>query len=169
MNMFVLLEHEPGPEQQAAGERRHWDFLVEVAGQERLATWRLAASPLDAGSRRREIPISHPREDAGRDSRGTGCEKGFSHQQHISHQQPHQHISAERIADHRRVYLTYEGEISGGRGQVRRIDAGAAQVVRFDGDEIEVAVKGEHLRGVVTIERVADGGLAFRYVAGPGA
>ena len=29
-----------------------------------------------------------------------------------------------RIADHRRAYLDYEGDISGGRGSVRRIGAG---------------------------------------------
>ena len=32
--------------------------------------------------------------------------------------------SATRIADHRREYLTYEGEISGGRGEVRRVRDG---------------------------------------------
>jgi hypothetical protein len=34
----------------------------------------------------------------------------------------------ERIADHRRVYLEYEGEISGGRGNVRRIESGTCEV-----------------------------------------
>ncbi len=33
---------------------------------------------------------------------------------------------AERIADHRIMYMTYEGEISGGRGAVRRVAAGTA-------------------------------------------
>jgi hypothetical protein len=43
--MFALLEHDPPA---GAGDR-HWDFLVEVAGQERLPTWRLHACPLDVG------------------------------------------------------------------------------------------------------------------------
>jgi hypothetical protein len=30
----------------------------------------------------------------------------------------------ERIADHRRAYLDYEGEVGGGRGEVRRVAAG---------------------------------------------
>ncbi|MCG3183600.1 MAG: hypothetical protein ICCCNLDF_01705 [Planctomycetes bacterium] len=30
-----------------------------------------------------------------------------------------------QLADHRRVYLEYEGEISGGRGTVRRVAAGS--------------------------------------------
>ncbi len=29
-----------------------------------------------------------------------------------------------RLADHRRVYLEYEGEVSGGRGEVRRVAEG---------------------------------------------
>lgn len=35
--------------------------------------------------------------------------------------------AAERIADHRVAYLTYEGEISGGRGQVKRVAAGEGE------------------------------------------
>ena len=31
----------------------------------------------------------------------------------------------ERIADHRAVYMTYEGQISGGRGAVKRVAEGA--------------------------------------------
>lgn len=44
--MFALLEHDP-----RAGTGRgvvHWDFLVTLSGQALLATWRLAANPLDA-------------------------------------------------------------------------------------------------------------------------
>lgn len=32
--------------------------------------------------------------------------------------------AAERLADHRLAYLEYEGPVSGGRGSVRRLDAG---------------------------------------------
>lgn len=34
-------------------------------------------------------------------------------------------FEGERLADHRRAYLAYEGEISGGRGRVMRVAAGA--------------------------------------------
>lgn len=34
-------------------------------------------------------------------------------------------FEGERLADHRREYLEYEGEISGGRGRVTRVAAGA--------------------------------------------
>ena len=67
---------------------------------------------------------------------------------HVGHGEPHYDLMLERdadgpletyrvaawpvvgrerltpLADHRRVYLTYEGEVGGGRGSVRRVDAG---------------------------------------------
>ena len=39
-------------------------------------------------------------------------------------------FSARRIADHRPIYLTYEGPISRGRGSVRRLAAGNCSVTR---------------------------------------
>lgn len=68
-------------------------------------------------------------------------------------------IEAQRIGDHRRVYLDYEGELSGGRGRVRRLDRGelavgggpdvsAARAVAGAGAvEIEVEFRGAALRG----------------------
>jgi len=38
-------------------------------------------------------------------------------------------IVAERLADHRVAYLSYEGEISGGRGRVERVRFGEAEVL----------------------------------------
>jgi hypothetical protein len=56
-------------------------------------------------------------------------------------------IAAERIGDHRRAYLDYEGELSGGRGRVRRIDRGEL-VVRGAGPvEIHVELAGAALHG----------------------
>jgi hypothetical protein len=40
----------------------------------------------------------------------------------------------QRIADHRRIYLEYEGEISGGRGNVKQIASGSCQV-EMNGDD----------------------------------
>lgn len=36
-------------------------------------------------------------------------------------------FEGERLADHRRAYLEYEGEISGGRGHVTRVAAGLCE------------------------------------------
>lgn len=69
---------------------------------------------------------------------------------------------AERSADHRRVYLDFEGEISGGRGTVRRIDRGEAAVERIMGDELAVVLKGVRLHGSFEVARNLQGSLVFR-------
>ena len=130
--MFVLLEHDTRDE--AARGRRpgagevHWDLLIEVPGQERLATWRLAKNPIEA-----------PAE-----------------------------IAAERIADHRRAYLEYEGELSGGRGAVRRLDRGASALEEYAEHKVTADLEGEHLRGRYEIVRHAGGTMLFRRAAGGG-
>ena len=40
---------------------------------------------------------------------------------------------AERVGDHRPLYLSFEGPVSGGRGSVRRVAEGHADVLRDDG------------------------------------
>jgi hypothetical protein len=49
-------------------------------------------------------------------------------------------VSAEPLVDHRLAYLDYEGELSGGRGSVKRIDRGEfVQVADADGTwEVEL-------------------------------
>ena len=59
----------------------------------------------------------------------------------------HGEIPAERIQDHRPHYLDYEGEVSGQRGSVRRIDRGTATVERFDARAIVFSLDGPKLRG----------------------
>ncbi|HOM16797.1 MAG TPA: DNA polymerase ligase N-terminal domain-containing protein [Thermoguttaceae bacterium] len=59
-------------------------------------------------------------------------------------------IPAEALPDHRLVYLEYEGPISGGRGQVRRWDAGAYQpLLPADPNQAEEVylLQGERLQG----------------------
>lgn len=47
--MFALLEHDPrNPDGSTAAFTRHWDLLIELGPDERVATWRLSANPLDA-------------------------------------------------------------------------------------------------------------------------
>jgi hypothetical protein len=47
-------------------------------------------------------------------------------------------VGAVRIADHRKAYLTYEGEISGGRGQVQRVQEGTARVENLASGNVEL-------------------------------
>jgi hypothetical protein len=49
-------------------------------------------------------------------------------------------VGAARIADHRKAYLTYEGEVSGGRGAVKRVAEGTARVVEIGSGWIALAL-----------------------------
>jgi len=67
-------------------------------------------------------------------------------------------MAAERIADHRHAYLTYEGPVSGNRGEVRRVAAG--QISRWSDPEslhwtlaITWQVAGESMRQRITVAR----------------
>ena len=56
-------------------------------------------------------------------------------------------IDAERIADHRRLYLNYEGPISGDRGTVRRVDRGESCVVSSSPERWRFSLRGACLSG----------------------
>jgi len=56
-------------------------------------------------------------------------------------------VPAERIADHRRLYLDYEGPISGGRGSVRRLDTGECECEVASDGIWRLRLRGRHLRG----------------------
>ncbi len=71
-------------------------------------------------------------------------------------------VPAERIPDHRRRYLSFEGALSGGRGSVRQIDRGPAEIERLDGARLVVDLRGEHLRGRFEIAANDAGQLVLR-------
>lgn len=54
-------------------------------------------------------------------------------------------LDALRLEDHRRVYLDYEGEISGGRGEVERVCSGTVRVLHRSEHEIKIELI-EHAR-----------------------
>lgn len=117
--MFALLEHTPATG--AVDAVIHWDLLIEITGQERLATWRLARNP---------IAVNAP-------------------------------IAAERIPDHRRVYLEYEGPVRQARGSVRRLDRGVVVLQSYDGETFAAEFAGEHLRGGFEMKRAGANELRF--------
>lgn len=57
------------------------------------------------------------------------------------------------LKDHRRAYLTYEGRLSGGRGVVRRVDRGFAQVVEWSPRRIMLDVRMRAWHGRVLLRR----------------
>ena len=60
---------------------------------------------------------------------------------------------AERIVDHRRAYLDYEGPISGNRGTVKRWDQGTYSAHESAVDLFDIELMGENLRGRVHMFR----------------
>ena len=56
-------------------------------------------------------------------------------------------IVAEPLPDHRLAYLDYEGEVSGGRGHVARVEAGACEITVCDDQRWVVEFVGAVWRG----------------------
>lgn len=56
-------------------------------------------------------------------------------------------VPAEGNADHRRLYLDYEGPVAGNRGTVRRWDAGEFDWLNDEPDRVDVELRGTRLRG----------------------
>jgi hypothetical protein len=71
-------------------------------------------------------------------------------------------IPAEPIADHRRLFLDYEGPLRDDRGSVRRLDRGDAEVQQFDPGRLLATLHGEWLRGEIEIDDKPDAGGCFR-------
>jgi len=70
-------------------------------------------------------------------------------------------IAAVKLPDHRRKYLQYEGPISGGRGEVRRVDAGSVQVLESTTDRLLLEFSGTLLTGRWVLQRRQDNEWAF--------
>ncbi len=59
---------------------------------------------------------------------------------------PDGEIGAVRIADHRRLYMTYEGEISADRGRVRRVAEGKGSITELSDGRLTILFVGENQR-----------------------
>jgi hypothetical protein len=66
-----------------------------------------------------------------------------------------QPIAAERIGDHRLIYLDYEGLVSRGRGSVTCWDAGAFEWLEDLEDRKVVRLQGRRVNGTFRLERVS--------------
>lgn len=65
---------------------------------------------------------------------------------------PPESLAAERLPDHRRVYLSYQGEISRGRGRVRRVASGEYQVVDRCEATLRLALRSPELNAEIEWE-----------------
>jgi hypothetical protein len=64
--------------------------------------------------------------------------------------------AAEANFDHRKLYLDYEGEVSGGRGTVRRWDAGTFEWIEDAPGRVVVELHGEKLTGRIELRYSAN-------------
>jgi len=75
-------------------------------------------------------------------------------------------ISAVALGDHRRLYLDYEGPVSGNRGSVRRWEAGTYVVEEETADRLTMALDGERRKGRAVLRRVNEGDWSFEWQPG---
>lgn len=71
-------------------------------------------------------------------------------------------IPAQRIHDHRRVYLDYEGPISGNRGTVTRVESGTFEFVERAPERTVLDLAGNSLRGRYVIRGSGPAGELVR-------
>ncbi len=100
---FVILKH-------VRPQDTHWDLMLQLPDQEKLATWQIHIPPEKWGKT----------------------------------------LPAVRLPDHRRIYLQYEGEISGNRGHVMRVDEGTAEILE-QGARWHIKLHGKHVRGTFEV------------------
>jgi hypothetical protein len=68
-------------------------------------------------------------------------------------------LPARALGDHRKVYLDFEGQISRGRGKVRRLAAGTYCILIWSADHVRVALEGAQLAGEVELRRSGSGSV----------
>jgi hypothetical protein len=59
---------------------------------------------------------------------------------------------------HRRIYLEYEGEISGDRGSVRRVDGGECRVREWTDELLILELRGDQLVGPLVLRKAREAG-----------
>jgi len=62
-------------------------------------------------------------------------------------------LAVRRLPDHRRIYLTYEGDISAGRGRCHHIDGGPCHIVHADDAFWHVQFAGQQLTGTYQLRK----------------
>jgi len=60
-------------------------------------------------------------------------------------------VIAERLPDHRLMYLDYEGVIAGGRGSVSRVEAGEYEWIEQSAAELKVRLRGSGIDGLLRL------------------
>ena len=135
MPRFVLLRHDCPP---TLGKPSHWDLMIEQDGA--LLTWSLEQLP-----------------DAWREVVGGVSDADFVGKWNASSASatpPTTCVPATRLPNHRLDYLEYEGPLSGDRGEVHRIDAGAYELLDDSPAALRIDLEGARCRGEVQLTRL---------------
>jgi hypothetical protein len=123
---YVLLKHKNGDD-------FHVDFLLDCGG-ERLLSWQIDDEKF-AGSL-------------------VSCVKFFILAEQSKQTTDTINTVCQRIFDHRRLYLDYEGEISENRGHVTRIEWGQWDISATNGRQITLTTIGRHIaQNAITVKR----------------
>jgi hypothetical protein len=72
-------------------------------------------------------------------------------------------VGATKIFDHPRRFLTYEGPVQQGTGQVRIVDSGTYRSAERDEDRWALTLSGEILRGGFTLTRTEGDAWLFTF------
>ncbi len=73
-------------------------------------------------------------------------------------------VSASRIADHRKAYLTYEGPISCDRGVVKIMDCGTYTPQGCDNNVTRYTLAGNVFHGMLITKKAHGHNYSFRYI-----
>ena|SRR5438128_9439214 len=65
-------------------------------------------------------------------------------------------VRATRIGEHRRLYLDYEGPVSGERGHVKRWDWGTYDEIDTTAERLMLHLHGQRLTARATLEQIRD-------------
>src|SRR6185369_5725141 len=65
-------------------------------------------------------------------------------------------LHIEPLPPHRHLYLTFEGELSGGRGTVKRVDQGMVEPVGWIDVQIIVRVSMQRFHGLIELNRAGE-------------
>jgi hypothetical protein len=76
---------------------------------------------------------------------------------------PKLEIPATYLSEHRRMYLDYEGPVSGNRGRVARWDSGTYSVHEEHDDQLGFVLDGGRLKGTAELIRKAGNEWIFRF------
>ena len=75
-----------------------------------------------------------------------------------------QPIPATSIADHPKRFLTYEGPVQNGKGNVRIVDSGTYTCDEKTSTQLKLTLKGQILKGTFTLTHISDNNWQFIHI-----